>query len=238
MRLLFFCLVTGWLGGLTSCRQTAMPDPLRLEPVHRPTVVAAALVRGLVRVDYFDRTIAVQLPYATADNVFRRVLYPPGFPALVSQPTALKLAVANSKLRRRGLRLLVLDAYRPPEVQWQLFDHFGSDRYVSNPRKRWSKHTYGRAVDVTLIGREGRPLRMPSVFDDFSEKSAAAYRGNDPVVRANVGALQEAMTAAGFSMYADEWWHFNDLSDSTVFDHPPVFGREIGLPTGRDPGGE
>ena len=42
--------------------------------------------------------------------------------------------------------------------------------------------------------------------------------------------LQKAMTAAGFSIYDDEWWHFNDLSDPAALAGTPVFGREIGLP--------
>jgi D-alanyl-D-alanine dipeptidase len=222
---------------LTSCGavREPMPAALRNEPVKRETVIAAAAARGLVRVDYFDPTIAVVLPYATAGNVFGRALYPPGFPALLSQPTALKLAAANAKLRGDGLRLLVLDAYRPPEVQWQMFRDFRSERYVSDPRQRWSKHTYGRAVDVTLMDATGRALRLPTAFDDFSEKAAATYIGSDPEIRANLTRLQRAMTEAGFSIYAAEWWHFNDLSDPGIFTRPPVFGRDLGLSTVTEP---
>jgi D-alanyl-D-alanine dipeptidase len=222
---------------VTACRgvRTPMPGPLVMEPVNRRTVVASAAARGLVRVDYFDHSIEIQLPYATADNVFGRVLYPPGFPALLSQPTALKLAMANAKLRKRGLRLLVLDAYRPPEVQWQMYQMFRSDRYVSDPRLRWSKHTYGRAVDVTIIDAEGRPLRMPTAFDDFSEKASARYAGADAQIRANVALLQEVMTRAGFSIYPDEWWHFNDLSNPAAVKGPPLFGRELGLSVATPP---
>lgn len=233
MRVPLVVVVSCLMLGLISCRsrQGPMPAPLAMDPVNRRTVVASAAARGMVRVNYYDQTIAHQLPYATADNVFGRVLYPPGFPCLLSQPTALKLAMANAKLRRRGYRLLVLDAYRPPEVQWQLFQQIGSDRYVSDPRQRWSKHTYGRAVDVTLLDAEGRPMRLPSAYDDFSKKSAAAYQGSDPEVRANLAILQESMTKAGFTIYADEWWHFNDLSNPAVFAGPPVFGRDLGLAT-------
>lgn len=233
MRVPLVVLASCLMLGLISCRsrQGPMPAPLAMDPVNRRTVVASAAARGMVRVNYYDQTIAHQLPYSTADNVFGRVLYPPGFPCLLSQPTALKLAMANAKLRRRGYRLLVLDAYRPPEVQWQLFQQIGSDRYVSDPRQRWSKHTYGRAVDVTLLDAEGRPMRLPSAYDDFSKKSAAAYQGTDPEVRANLAILQESMTKAGFTIYADEWWHFNDLSNPAVFAGPPVFGRDLGLAT-------
>lgn len=144
--------------------------------------------------------------------------------------TARKLAAANAALRPHGLRLLVLDAYRPPEVQWRIFQLFRSDRYVSDPRRRWSRHTYGRAVDVTLTDRAGRTLRMPSAFDDFSARAAADYRGSDPEVRANLRRLQQAMTGAGFSIYSAEWWHFNDLGDPAALAGPPIFGRDLGLP--------
>jgi D-alanyl-D-alanine dipeptidase len=138
--------------------------------------------------------------------------------------------MANARLRSRGLRLVVLDAYRPPEVQWQLFQQFRSDRYVADPRKQWSKHTFGRAVDVALMDADGRFLKMPSAFDDFSEKSAAVYQGEDSEVRANLAILQEVMTRSGFSVYPDEWWHFNDLSNPAALKGAPIFGRDLGMP--------
>jgi D-alanyl-D-alanine dipeptidase len=235
MRALGIFLSIGLVMAGGGCAKRTMPAEMRMEPVNRSAVIAAAAARGMVRVNYYDPEIAVFLPYATTENVFGRALYPPGFPALLSHPTALKLAIANGKLRPHGLQLLVLDAYRPPEVQWQIFQLHRSDRYVSDPRKRWSKHTYGRAVDVTLMDARGRALRMPSAFDDFSEKAAAAYTGSDPEIRANVTRLQEAMTAAGFTVYADEWWHFNDLSDPYTLSRPPIFGRDLGLPVKTDP---
>lgn len=221
-----------WLGPSCGSVPEVAVDPLRVEPVDRSAVVAAAAGRGLVPVETYDRGIVVSLAYARSDNVFGRVLYPPGFPALAHDETARKLAAAHRRLAADGLRLVVLDAYRPPEVQWTIYQLFRSDRYVSDPRRRWSRHTYGRAVDVTLLDRSGRPVRMPSVFDDFSERASARYRGSDPEVRAHLMRLQQAMTEAGFSLYEAEWWHFNDLGDPALHDRPPVFGRELGLPVG------
>ena len=213
---------------LSGCR--LMPAPLRQEIAADPEVVVRlARAKGLVPVDAADRSIQTDLRYATPDNVFKKVLYPAGFPALTADATAQKLAAANRGLKEHGLRLLVLDAYRPPEVQWQLFQMFRDDKYVADPRKKWSKHCYGRAVDVTLTDLSGRVLEMPSAFDDFSKKAAAAYTGKDPAIRRRLALLQKAMTSAGFSIYDDEWWHFNDLSDTAALEGIPVFGREIGL---------
>ena len=100
---------------------------------------------------------------------------------------------------------------------------------MADPRKKWSKHCYGRAVDVTLVDLSGKEQEMPSAFDDFTKQAAAAYAGQDRVVKRNLARLQQAMTSAGFSIYGDEWWHFNDLSDLAVLAGPPVFGRSLGL---------
>ena len=211
----------------TGCR--TMPPPLQLEPVNASAVLARAQQQGLVPVQAYDAGIRTGLRYATPQNVFQRVLYPPGFPAMAAEATARKLAAAQRALKPHGLGLLVLDAYRPPEVQWQLFQLFKDDKYVADPRKKWSKHCYGRAVDVTLVELSGKEREMPGAFDDFTKQAAAAYAGQDPVVKRNLARLQQAMTSAGFSLYADEWWHFNDLSDPVALSGPPVFGRELGL---------
>ncbi|MES2466322.1 MAG: M15 family metallopeptidase [Verrucomicrobiota bacterium] len=219
------CLIL--LGFFTGCR--AMPQPLKLEPVDACTIVNRARQQGLVPVQAYDASIRTDLRYATPDNVFKKVLYPSGFPAMAAEATARKLAAAQRALKPHGLGLLVLDAYRPPEVQWELFQLFKDDKYVADPRKKWSKHCYGRAVDVTLVDLSGKVQEMPSTFDDFTKNAAAVYQGQDPEVKRNLARLQQAMTSAGFSLYADEWWHFNDMSDPAVLSGPPVFGRHLGL---------
>lgn len=225
----FFCSLL-LLAFLPGCR--AMPAPLKLEPADPVRVVQRGKVRGLVPVQQYDSSIKVRLPYATPENAFKKVLYPPGFPALAAEPTARKLAAAQKALKPNGLKILVLDAYRPPEVQWQLFQMFRDDKFVADPRKKWSKHCYGRAIDLTLTDLSGNELVMPSPFDDFSAKAAAKYTGNDPAIRRRVKLLQDAMTAAGFSIYADEWWHFNDLSDPASLTQKPVLGKDLGLAVG------
>ena len=212
---------------LFGCR--TMPAPLKLEPANSARIISVAKTKGLVPVAAYDPSIRTDLRYATPDNTFKKILYPAGFPALAADSTAKKLAAAHRSLKPHGLRLLVLDAYRPPEVQWQLYQMFRDDNYVADPRKKWSKHCYGRAVDVTLTDLSGRVLTMPSAFDDFSKKAAATYTGKNPAIRRRLTLLQQAMTTAGFSIYNGEWWHFNDLSNSDVLAGQPVFGRELGL---------
>ncbi|MDB6071241.1 MAG: putative D-alanyl-D-alanine dipeptidase [Verrucomicrobiales bacterium] len=217
------------LAALTGCR--AMPAPLKLEPVKTDAIIAKAAAHDLVPVGKYDPSIRQDLRYSTTSNVFGRVLYPAGFPALATGPTAKKLAAANRALKPHGLRILVLDAYRPPEVQWQLFQMFRDDKFVADPRKKWSKHCYGCAVDITLTDLSGQEAAMPSTFDDFSKKAAARYTGTDPAIRRRITLLQKAMTDAGFSLYEDEWWHFNDLTRPALLNGPPTHGATIGLPS-------
>ncbi len=213
---------------LSSCR--TMPAPLMLGSATDPNAVERlARPLGLVPVAAYDSTIRTDLRYATPDNVFKKTLYPVGFPALTADATARKLAAANRALTRQGFRLLVLDAYRPPEVQWQLYQLYRDDTFVADPRKKWSKHCYGRAVDVTLTDLSGRQWEMPSAFDDFSAKAAAAYIGKDPAIRRRLLLLQKAMTTAGFSVYTGEWWHFNDLTNPAALTGRPIYGQELGL---------
>ena len=66
-----------------------------------------------------------------------------------------------------GHRLLVLDALRPHRVQielWDFLDGTGLRQYVADPA-RGSIHSFGMAIDATLIDAEGRELDMGSGFE-------------------------------------------------------------------------
>ena len=214
---------------LSAACQT-MPAPLRVEPVVTAGVILRAASRGLVPAANAGHDILIDMRYATPDNAFRRVLYPRGFPMLAAAPSVEKLTLAAAAAEKAGYRLVALDAYRPPETQWALYQMFRDAKFVADPRIKWSKHCYGRAVDVTLADKNGKHLRMPGAFDDFTENAAAAYQGTDAEIQKNLTLLQTVMTGAGFTIYSGEWWHFTDLSDPSVFDQPPVFGKDLGLP--------
>lgn len=61
-----------------------------------------------------------------------------------------KLAEASRLAAAIGLRLRVLDAFRPAEAQWKLWDHTPDADFLADPR-RGSPHSMGAAVDVTLV---------------------------------------------------------------------------------------
>ncbi len=178
---------------------TAPPPNTPLLHLDEPLVDVAAAIPG----------IAIELPYATDRNAAGIQLYPSDMPALLDRDTCRRLRVAQATLARDRLGLKIWDAYRPPEVQQELWRRSGRSGYVADPRLWWSKHCSGRAVDVTLVDLDsGRQLPMPSHFDDFSKRAASDYRGRNPEIRRNLGLLQEAMLGAGFIKIDMEWWHF------------------------------
>ena len=89
------------------------------------------------------------------------------------------------------------------------------ERYVARPLRRdgrpvaGSQHNRGAAVDVTLVDASGRPLPMPTGFDDFSARAHRGAPGIPPAAQANAARLEAAMTAEGFEPFPTEWWHFD-----------------------------
>jgi zinc D-Ala-D-Ala dipeptidase len=167
----------------------------------------------LVEVAVLDPTIRLDLRYATAENFTGEAVYPAAR-CLLRRDAAERLVRVQRRLRADGLGLLVWDCYRPFAVQERFWTLVPDSRYVAPPVRReglpvaGSKHNRGAAVDVTLVDDAGRPLEMPTAFDDFS---ARAHRGAaaSPVARVNAARLEAAMTAEGFEPFRTEWWHFD-----------------------------
>jgi D-alanyl-D-alanine dipeptidase len=173
--------------------------------------------------------IAVELPYGTEGNITSTRLYPAAMPVLLDSDTAEKLKAAQRELAGHGLGLKIWDAYRPPEIQWVLWERSGKSGYVADPTLWWSKHCSGRAVDVTLIDLNTRQeLAMPSKFDDFSTRAASDYKGRNKDVRTRVSQLQSAMQNAGFVGINMEWWHF---ANGTRYNRniAPISAKDAGI---------
>jgi D-alanyl-D-alanine dipeptidase len=163
----------------------------------------------LIDIRAVDPTIIVELRYAGANNLSRRALYPPGTPALVRPEVAPRLAAAQAFLRRYQYQLKIWDAYRPKSVQFQLWQLARNNDYVADPRDgTGSLHSWGVAVDATLVDMADNPVSMPTDFDDFRPAALWHYQGIDPDVRAHLHLLQSAMGGAGFYAVRTEWWHF------------------------------
>jgi D-alanyl-D-alanine dipeptidase len=163
----------------------------------------------LVDIKTIDPTIVVDLRYGSPNNLTGRALYPPGTVALVRPEVAQRLAFAQTMLRRYQYQLKIWDAYRPPSVQLQLWQAVHNTDYVADPSAgTGSMHSWGIAVDATLIDTWNNPVKMPSDFDDLTPAAMWRYRGPDLTVRAHLRLLQFTMAQAGFYGLRTEWWHF------------------------------
>jgi D-alanyl-D-alanine dipeptidase len=163
----------------------------------------------LVDIRSVEPTIVVELRYAERNNLVGHPLYPTGTCALARPEVASGLAAAQAFLRRYQFGLKIWDAYRPVAAQEKLWQASHNSDYVANPEIGvGSLHSWGVAVDATLVDTWNRPVRMPSDFDDFTPAAMWRYAGPHPDVRAHVHLLQIAMRNAGFWGLRTEWWHF------------------------------
>jgi len=192
----------------------------RPEPPAPPTPVAivsapAVTPSQLVDVAQVAPSIRLDMRYATTNNFMGKQLYPVAR-CLLRPPVAQALAKVQAVLEQEGLSLKLWDCYRPLSIQEEMWAIVPDPRYVANPNPG-SKHNRGAAVDLTLVGKDGAPLEMPTEFDDFSEKASPDHPGMSPTAQSNSRKLSEAMTQHGFSSIPTEWWHF-DGADSQSFD--------------------
>ena len=181
---------------------------------------------GLVPVTEAAPGAKIDLRYRFGSNATGRPMYPGVMPCLANRSTAAKLARAQRTLEKEGYGLLIWDAWRPPESHLALWNAVRDARYVVPPSDGLSMHCYGIAVDVSMVDSLGRPVKMPSRFDEFSAAARSDYSGSDPEVRENLERLKRAMKGAGFRAIPNEWWHFDDLSPTGV---RRVTAKDLGL---------
>lgn len=164
--------------------------------------------------------IEVDLRYAGTNNFAGRTLYGVWDCAWLRSEAAQGLLRAAAWLaeRRPGWRLRVLDALRPQRVQeaiWRDVEGTPMQHYFAHP-VRGSIHSFGMAVDLTLLTPEGAEADMGSGFDEMHERSHPALHAEHLALGvltaeqiASRGWLAAAMRAGGFEGIATEWWHFD-----------------------------
>ena len=166
------------------------------------------------------RGIAIDLRYAGENNFAGKVLYRGLDCAWIRREAAAGLEAAVDWLgaQRPGHRLLVLDALRPHRVQQQIWDDIRGtpgEAYFADPA-RGSIHSFGMAVDVTLLDADGRECDMGSGFDEMSLRSHPEHDAEHLALGvlsaaqiAERGWLRLAMARGGFKGISTEWWHFD-----------------------------
>jgi D-alanyl-D-alanine dipeptidase len=128
-----------------------------------------------------------------------------------------------------GLRLLLLEGYRPYELQRFYFDrhrrrlmeadpgltedaaNLAASQFVSPPAV--APHVSGAAIDLTLVRPDDEPLDMGTPVDASPEESdGACYFAAENVsaeARHNRAVLADALEGAGLVNYPTEWWHWS-----------------------------
>ena len=162
--------------------------------------------------------VLIDLIYASADNFTGQVIYEHPLCFLHPQAEAgLRKAVAAA--RESGLRLKVLDAFRPQEAQEALWAVAPLPGYIADPAKG-SNHTRGVAIDLTLVGADGKDLDMGTPVDTMTAASHHFHAGHCAAVQINRARLLTVMQEAGFVHYAQEWWHYQlpDAHDFPLID--------------------
>ena len=166
------------------------------------------------------RGVPVDLRYVGSNNFAGRSLYGRLDCAWLRREAAEGLEAAADWLQaqRPGWRLLVLDALRPQRVQeaiWVDVAGTPAQEYFANP-ERGSIHSYGMAVDVTLLMPSGQEADMGSGFDEMTLASHPAlhpeHLATGVLTAAHVAArecLLAAMQHGGYAGIPNEWWHFD-----------------------------
>jgi len=161
---------------------------------------------ALVAVTEAEYDVEVRLAYATADNLTGRPVYRRAL-CYLHRDAAAALGRAVSFARKLDLRLRILDAFRPTEAQWRLWESRPDPTFLADPR-RGSPHSRGVAVDLTLIDRHGAPLDMGTGLDDFSDRAQHDHLAVSANVQRNRFILLGLMRVAGWDFYMKEWWHY------------------------------
>lgn len=164
----------------------------------------------LVEITALDATIKLDIRYATSHNFLGTPLYSEAR-AFLQRPAAQALVRVSRALAKDGYGLLVHDAYRPWYVTKIFWDATPPDKhaFVADPAQG-SRHNRGCAVDLTLYTlHDGKPVEMPSLYDEMSPRAYPNYAGGAPEQRRLRDYLRAQMEAQGFSVYESEWWHFD-----------------------------
>ncbi len=175
----------------------------------------------LIELTKLNKTIKLDIRYATVNNFVGRAVYPEAR-AFLQRPAADAIVRVHKLLKKDGLGIVIFDAYRPWSITklfWEVVPE--SKRiYVANPESG-SKHNRGCAVDLSIFDlKTGKLIPMPSDFDEFTSRASPEYTGGTDAERANRDILRQLMESQGFTVNKNEWWHFdfNSWQEYAIYD--------------------
>jgi D-alanyl-D-alanine dipeptidase len=129
----------------------------------------------------------------------------------------------------RGIRLAVVEGWRPPEIQRQMHaatrerlrrEHpEWTPQHISRTANRFSApmdervpppHTTGGAVDLHLVRDDGELLDFYSPYALMDPRGARMNaRGLSAQASRNRELLRTTLEATGLTNYPSEWWHWS-----------------------------
>jgi zinc D-Ala-D-Ala dipeptidase len=187
--------------------QSGNTDPSAITP---PVETGTFKKTRLVELITLDPGLKLDIRYATPDNFARRAVYTQAR-AFLQRDAARALVRAHRRARKLGYGFTIFDGYRPWAVTklfWDITPPAQRD-FVARPSKG-SRHNRGCAVDLTLHDlKTGQQVTMPSPYDDFTDKASPAYAGGTAGQRRLRDLLRTLMEREGFTVFDNEWWHFD-----------------------------
>ncbi len=175
----------------------------------------------LVELIKLEKTIKLDIRYARTDNFVGHPVYTEAR-AFMQRSAADAIVRVHKLLKKQGLGLVIFDGYRPWSVTKIFWEVTPEDKrkFVADPAKG-SRHNRGCAVDLSMFDLKTKKLvEMPSDFDDFTEKASPDYKGATEIQTKNRELLRKLMEAEGFTVNANEWWHFDykTWKDYAIYD--------------------
>ncbi|TPE60554.1 serine hydrolase [Sandaracinobacter neustonicus] len=189
--------------GIDAARASALKGT---PPVEKPS----AKPSQLTAITSIDPSIRLDVRYAGTNNFMGQQIYEQSG-AFLQKPAAEALGRVQKKLNAQGFGLLIHDAYRPWYVTKMFWDATppANRMFVADPSKG-SRHNRGAAVDLTMLDlKTGKPMITTGRYDEFSSRSYSNFGGGSDEQRWLREVLRTAMESEGYTVYPQEWWHFD-----------------------------
>lgn len=208
-----FCLLH-----LASCRA---PETLQLNlPLSKyglPVVNDIGIYKKIVQANGENKLLDMRaltpdaqfdVTYATPNNLIKRAVYQTA-EVFMRRPAALALQSVHQTLKQQGYGLVLFDGYRPYRVTEIFYEEIKDTTYVADP-KRGSRHNRGMAIDLSLFDlKTGKRVSMPSNYDETTPRAFHSFMDSDSASLKHREILKNAMTAVGFEINLNEWWHYD-----------------------------
>jgi D-alanyl-D-alanine dipeptidase len=206
------------------------------------SALAADLPAGFVRLADIEPTIRQDMRYAGSANFLGRPAKGYDAPTcILTRQAADALSKVQKTLAPQKLTIVVFDCYRPDRAvkdfaAWARQSKSKDPLWHPNVRRSdlikqgyiasRSGHSRGSTVDLAIAPVSPGPSSNPPCgaqdadtldfgtgFDCLDPKSRTSYAPLSPDVAKNRKLLVDAMSAAGFRNYRNEWWHFTLVNE-------------------------